>query len=68
MSDIEEQNNDNASIQDMPDVEEEEQVQNEDGVDDIPSLDFDALHGSLDRRSPEDKLKGAKLEWLENEI
>ena len=43
MSDIEEQNNDNASVQAFePEFEEEDQVQNE--AEDIPSLNWDALH------------------------
>ena len=29
---------------------------------------MEALHGSLAHRDPNDKLKGAKLEWLETEI
>ena len=67
MSDIEEQNNDNASVQaSEPEFEEEEQVQNE--AEDIPSLNWDALHGTLDRRNPADELKVTKIEWLENEI
>ena len=43
MSDIEEQNNNNASFQAFQsEFEEEEQVQNE--AEDIPSLNWDALH------------------------
>ena len=53
MSDIEEQKNDNASVQAFePTFEEEEQVQNE--AEDIPSLNWDALHGTLYRRNPAD--------------
>ena len=60
MSDIEEQNNDNTSVQAFePEFEEEEQVHNE--AEDIPSLNWDALHGTLDRRNPADELKGTKL-------
>ena len=67
MSDIEEQKNDNASVQAFePEFEEEEQVQNK--AEDIPSLNWGALHGTLDRRNPADELKGTKLEWLGNEI
>ena len=67
MSDIEEQNNDNASVQAFePEFEEEEQVQNE--AEDIPLLNWDALHGTLERRNPADELKGTKLKWLENDI
>ena len=67
MSDIEEQKNDNPSVQAIePEFEEEEQVQNE--AEDIPSLNWDALHGTLDRCNPADELKGTKLEWLKNEI
>ena len=67
MSDIEEQKNDNASVQAFePEFEEEERVQNE--AEDIPSLNWDTLDGTLDRRNPADELKGTKLKWLENEI
>jgi len=38
------------------------------GVDDIPLLNLDALHGTIDRCNPEDELKGTKLEWIKTEI
>ena len=59
MSNIEEQNNNNTSVQaSEPEFEEEEQVQNE--AEDIPSLNWDALHGTLDRHNPADELKARR--------
>ena len=70
MSDFEADNNDNVSLQREHPEEETERLPNEAEVDDntVPELDLAALHGSLARRDPNDKLKGAKLEWLETEI
>ena len=70
MSDFEADNNDNVSLQREYPEEEIERFPNEAEVDDntVPELDLAALHGSFARRDPNDKLKGAKLEWLETEI
>ena len=69
MSDIEADNNNNVSLQRENPEEETESIPNEaeaDGT--VPELDLEALHGSLAHRDPNDKLKGAKLEWLKTEI
>ena len=70
MSDIEADNTGNVSLQREHPEEETESIPNEAEADDntVPELDIEALHGSLVRRNPNVKLKGAKLEWLETEI
>ena len=66
MSDNEADNNDNASVQES--IGAGNEAADNLGADEIPSLNLDALHGTINRRNPEDELKGAKLEWLETEI
>ena len=63
MSDIEVDNNDNVSLQRKHPEEETESIPNEAeaGINTVPELDLEALHGSLAHRDPNDKLKGAKL-------
>ena len=70
MSDIEADNNNNIYLQREHPKEETKSISNEAEADDktVPELDLEALHGSLARRDPNDKLKSAKLEWLETEI
>ena len=70
MSDIEADNNNNVSLQREHPEEETESIPNEAEAnnDTVPELDLEALHGSLARCNPNDKLKGAKLKWLKTEI
>ena len=67
MSDIEETNN-NVSVLAVPEVEDKELIQDEVKEDDIPSLNLDGLHGTLNHRNSTEELKGKKLKWLKNEI
>ena len=70
MSDIEADNNNNVSLQREYPEEETESIPNEAEADNktVPELDLEALHGSLARRNPNVKLKGATLKWLKTEI
>ena len=70
MSDIETDNNDNVSLQREHPEEETESIPNKAEADNntVPEVDLEALHGSLARRDPNVKLKGAKLEWVKTEI
>ena len=70
MSDIEADNNNNVSLQREHPEEETESIPNEAEVDNntVSELDLESLHGSLARRNPNIKLKGANLEWLDTEI
>ena len=69
MSDIEADNNNNVSLQREYPEEETESIPNKAEADDtVPELDLEALQGSHTCCDPNDKLKGAKLEWLKTEI